>query len=60
MTSTRFCTIIGLVLGTIWVIAGFWAMLLVAVVAAVAFGVGRVLDGRVDLQDWAGRIQGRR
>ena len=60
MTSTRFCTIVGLVLGAVWVIAGFWAMLLVAVVALVAFGIGRVLDGRVDLQDWAGRIQGRR
>lgn len=60
MSSTRFCTIVGLVLGTVWVIAGFWAMLLVALVALVAFGIGRVLDGRVDLQDWAGRIQGRR
>jgi hypothetical protein len=60
VTSARFCVAVGLALGTVWAFGGFWRVLLVAVVAAVAFGVGRVLDGRVDLQDLAGRIQGRR
>ncbi|MCO1337819.1 DUF2273 domain-containing protein [Zhihengliuella halotolerans] len=60
MTSARFCIVVGLVLGTVWAFGGFWRMLLVAVVAAVAFGIGRVLDGRVDIVDWAGRLQGRR
>lgn len=60
MTSARFCIAVGLTLGTVWAFGGFWRMLLVAVVAAVAFGVGRILDGRVDIVDWAGRLQGRR
>lgn len=60
MTTTRFSVVVGLVLGSVWVFGGFWNMVLVALVSLVAYGIGRVLDGRVDLQEVVGRLQGRR
>ena len=60
MTTTRFSVVVGLVLGSVWVFGGFWSMVIVALVALAAFWIGRVLEGRVDLQDVVGRLQGRR
>jgi uncharacterized membrane protein len=60
MNTTRFSVVVGLVLGTVWVFGGFWAMILVAVVATIAFWVGRLLEGRLDLNEIVGRLQGRR
>ncbi|QXQ09760.1 DUF2273 domain-containing protein [Paeniglutamicibacter sp. Y32M11] len=60
MTTTRFSVVVGLVLGAVWVFGGFWAMILVAVVATIAFWVGRLLEGRLDLNEIVGRLQGRR
>lgn len=60
MTTTRFSVVVGLVLSSVWVFGGFWRMVLVAFVALAAFWIGRVLEGRVDLQDVVRRLQGRR
>jgi hypothetical protein len=54
MTTIRFGTIVGLVLGSIWVFAGFLAALLVAVLATVGAVIAAVVTGRVDLAEYLG------
>lgn len=47
MSRPMFGTIVGLVLGLAWVLAGFWSMILVAVLAFVGTLIGkysRVVD----------------
>ncbi|WP_421017149.1 DUF2273 domain-containing protein [Furfurilactobacillus cerevisiae] len=47
MSRPMFGTIIGLVLGLAWVLAGFWSMILVAVLALIGMLIGkysRVVD----------------
>ncbi|KRL53514.1 MULTISPECIES: DUF2273 domain-containing protein [Furfurilactobacillus] len=47
MSRPMFGTIVGLVLGLAWVLAGFWSMILVAVLALVGTLIGkysRVVD----------------
>ena len=54
MTTIRFGTLIGLVLGAIWVFAGFLNALLVAVLAAIGAVTAAVVSGRVDLAEYLG------
>ncbi len=43
-----------------WIVLGFWAFVLVAVAILVGAGIGRVLDGRLDLRALADAFRGRR
>jgi hypothetical protein len=54
MTTTRFATVLGLVIGAIWALAGFSGALLTAALAGVGFLVALVLEGRVDITDYLG------
>lgn len=59
MTATHWGLLVGLVLGVVAAFGGFGAFLLVAVLAAVGLLIGRLLDGRLDLNAVFGR-SGRR
>ncbi|SDT07435.1 DUF2273 domain-containing protein [Microlunatus soli] len=59
MSGTHWGLLVGLVLGVVAAFGGFGAFLLVAVLAAVGLVIGRILDGRLDLQAVLGRT-GRR
>jgi hypothetical protein len=54
MTTIRFGTLVGLVLGAVWVFAGFLSALLVAVLAAIGAVTAAVVTGRVDLAEYLG------
>lgn len=54
MSTIRFGTIVGLVLGAIWVFAGFLSAVLVAVLGAIGAVSAAVVTGRVDLAEYLG------
>ena len=54
MTTIRFGTIVGLVLGSIWVFAGFLSALLVAAIAVGGAVIAAVVTGRLDLAEYLG------
>jgi hypothetical protein len=58
MTSTYVGLLTGLVLGIAAAFGGFGAFLVVLVLGAVGLIVGRVLDGKLDLSQLAGRDKG--
>ncbi|MCU1536661.1 MAG: hypothetical protein JWP82_1012 [Humibacillus sp.] len=60
MTTSRFALVIGLVLGAVATFGGFGYLIIVAVFAAVGWGVGLVLEGKVDLQSVLGSATDRR
>ncbi|MDP8930308.1 MAG: hypothetical protein M3O70_17500 [Actinomycetota bacterium] len=55
MTTSRFGTLLGLAIGTVWVFAGFAGAALTAVLAAVGFLVALMVEGRVDVTEYLGR-----
>jgi hypothetical protein len=54
MTTTRFATVLGLVIGAIWALTGFPGALLTAALAGVGYLVALVLEGRIDVTDYLG------
>ncbi|MFK3676478.1 DUF2273 domain-containing protein [Microbacterium sp. NPDC090218] len=48
------------VLALTWVVLGFWAFLLVALAMLLGAGVGRIIDGRLDVRALAEAFRGRR
>ncbi len=50
----------GAVLALTWLTLGFWPFVLVAVAMLVGAGVGRVLEGRLDLRSLLDALRGRR
>jgi uncharacterized membrane protein len=52
--------LIGAVLALAAVAFGFWSMVLVALFVLVGYGVGRVLEGKLDLRSVADALRGRR
>ena len=60
MSTTDRGMLVGAVLALTAVAFGFWSMILVAVFVVVGFGVGRVLDGKLDLRSVADALRGRR
>lgn len=60
MTTSRFALLVGLVLGAVATFGGFASLIIVAVFTAVGWGVGLVLEGKLDLQSMLGQITDRR
>lgn len=60
MTTTAKGMIIGAVLALTAVAFGFWAMILVAVAIAIGWGVGRVMEGKLDVKSLGDALRGRR
>ncbi len=52
--------LIGAGLGVVAVAFGFWAMILVALLAAIGFGIGRAVEGKLDVRGVADALRGRR
>ena len=48
------------VLALTWIALGFWAFALVAAAMLVGAGIGRILDGRLDVRALADAFRGRR
>ena len=55
MTITRFCLVIGLILGIVTAFGGWIDLLIVLGFAFVGLIVGRVLEGKIDLGAVFGR-----
>jgi hypothetical protein len=60
MTTSRFALLVGLVLGVVATFGGFGYLVVVAVFTAVGWGVGLVLEGRLDLRSIVGQATDRR
>ncbi|QHC60316.1 hypothetical protein [Rathayibacter sp. VKM Ac-2760] len=60
MTPSRLGLVLGAVLAITGLIFGFWALLWVALAMAIGFGVGRVVEGKLDLSSLADTLRGRR
>ena len=60
MSSTQTGILVGLALGAVAVFGGFLAFITVAVFAAVGWGVGLAIEGRLDVQSLLGRSSDRR
>lgn len=60
MTPSTTGIVVGAILALTAVAFGFWAMILVAVFIAVGFGIGRVVEGKLDLRGVADALRGRR
>jgi hypothetical protein len=51
MTRTFLATLVGLILGLAFVFGSFADMLIVALFGAIGYGIAKVLDGDLDVQD---------
>ena len=60
MSTARFALIIGFALGVVATFGGFGYLVIVAVFAAVGWAVGRVLEGKLDLQSLLGQTSDRK
>ena len=60
MSTTDRGILVGAVLALAAVASGFWAMILVALFMLIGFGIGRVLEGKLDLRGVADALRGRR
>lgn len=60
MSTTAIGAAAGAVLALTWVALGFWAFVLVAVAMLIGAGVGRIVDGRLDVRALAEVFRGRR
>ena len=60
MSTSRYAVLVGLVLGYVAAFGGFGYFLLVGVFAAVAWGIGLTLEGKLDVGSLLGRSSDRR
>ncbi|MDY0913787.1 DUF2273 domain-containing protein [Rathayibacter festucae] len=60
MTPSHLGLILGAVLALTGLVFGFWALLWVALAMAIGYGVGRVVEGKLDLSSLADTLRGRR
>lgn len=59
MSTTRWCIAIGLVLGIVLGFGGWWAFVGAVVLGFIGLVVGRVAEGKLDLQALFGRSTSR-
>jgi uncharacterized membrane protein len=60
VTPTTKGMLISAVLALTAVAFGFWAMILVAIAITIGYGVGRVVEGKLDLRSLSDTLRGRR
>jgi uncharacterized membrane protein len=60
VTPSHLGLILGAVLAVTGLVFGFWALLWVALAMAIGYGVGRVVEGKLDLSSLADTLRGRR
>lgn len=60
MSRTLAGMAVGVVLALTWVGLGFWAFVFVAFAMAVGAGVGRIMDGRLDVRALTDAFRGKR
>jgi uncharacterized membrane protein len=60
VTPTTKGMLIGAVLALTAVAFGFWAMILVAVAIVIGWGIGRVVEGKLDVKSLSDALRGRR
>jgi len=60
VTSTVTGAIFAGALAVCWVAFGFWAFVFVAVAVLIGAGIGRIVDGRLDVRAIADALRGRR
>jgi hypothetical protein len=60
MNHTALATVTGLILGLALVFGNFGDMLIVALLGAIGYGVAKILDGDVNVQEWLSRSRSRR
>lgn len=59
MSTTRWCLAVGLVLGIVLAFGGFTALVIAVLFGLVGLIVGRVAEGKLDLQALFGRASSR-
>jgi uncharacterized membrane protein len=60
MSTSQFAVIVGIALGVVAVFAGFVSSLIVLLFAAAGLVIGRMLEGKLDLNALVGRSTERR
>ncbi len=59
MSTTRWCLAVGLVLGIVFAFGGFNALVLAVLFGLIGLLVGRVAEGKLDLQALFGKASSR-
>ena len=59
MNRTSLATITGLILGLALVFGSFGEMLIVALLGAIGYVIGKIIDGELDVQGWLSRSRSR-
>ena len=60
MTATRFGIIVAATLAIVWIWAGFWPFIGVAVAMAIGAVIGRVVEGKLDVRALGDAVRGKR
>jgi hypothetical protein len=59
MSTTRWCLTVGLVLGIVLAFGGFTALVIAVLFALIGLVVGRIAEGKLDLQALFGKASSR-
>ena len=59
MNRTALATVTGLLLGLALVFGSFGEMLIVALLGAIGYVIGKIIDGELDVQGWLSRSRSR-
>lgn len=59
MSTTRWCLMIGLVLGIVLAFGGWWALVSAVVLGFIGLVIGRVAEGKLELSALFGRATSR-
>ena len=59
MSITKWCLVIGLILGIVLAFGGWYAFLLTALFGLIGFLVGMAAEGKLDVQAMFGRVSSR-
>lgn len=59
MSTTRWCVTIGLVLGIVLAFGGFTALVIAVLFGLIGLVVGRIAEGKLDLQALFGKASSR-
>ncbi len=59
MSTTRWCLMIGLVLGIVLAFGGWWALVSAVVLGFIGLVIGRVAEGKLELSSLFGKATSR-